>query len=123
MNKVNAYFKSIPDHRRDRFLSIHNLILTINPDVSVDMSYKMPTYRTVNGWMALANQKNYISLYTCAASHLESYKQKHPEQKTGKGCINFRDGDEIHHDDLESVITHAIGYAKTRAGQHENNKT
>jgi uncharacterized protein YdhG (YjbR/CyaY superfamily) len=87
------------------------------------MSYKMPTYRAVTGWVALANQKNYISLYTCAASHLESYKQKYPEQKTGKGCINFRDGDEIHLDDLEAVIRHAIENAKKRIPQHENSKT
>ena len=114
MNDVSDYIQSIPDHRLDCFLSIHNLILKIYPDASVDMSYNMPTYRVGNGWVALANQKNYISLYTCGASHLETYKQKHPQQKAGKGCINFRDSDEVHHDDLEVVIRHAVEYAKTR---------
>lgn len=78
----------------------------------------MPTCKNGGTWVALANQKQYISLYTCSASHLESYKQKYPQQKTGKGCINFRDSDEIHYDDPELVIRHAIKYAKTRALQH-----
>jgi hypothetical protein len=57
MGKINDYIQSIPDHRLGRFLSIHDLILKTYPDASVDMSYKMPTYRVGNGWVALANQK------------------------------------------------------------------
>lgn len=108
MNKVDDYIQSIPDQRLDRYKSIHNMIMKLYPDATVDMSYRMPTYKAGDGWVALANQKNYISLYTCGASHIESYKQKHPQQKTGKGCINFRARDEIHYRDLEVVIKHAI---------------
>jgi len=106
--ELNKYIESIPENRHDRFMSIHNLILQLYPEATIDMNYKMPTYRVGDGWIALANQKNYISLYTCGISHLESYIQKHPQQKTGKGCINFRDRDQIHLDDLTMVITHAI---------------
>lgn len=106
--EVQSYIDSIPKDRIDRFISIHKLIVQIYPDAIIDMSYKMPTYRIGSGWIALAKQKNHISLYTCGASHLESYKQKHPHQKTGKGCINFRKSDEIFLDDLETVIMHAI---------------
>jgi len=113
MPEVDAYIRSIPPQRHDRFMSIHELILELYPDASIDMSYRMPTYRIGGTWVALANQKQYISLYTCSASHLESYKQKYPQQKTGRGCINFRDSDEIHYDDLELVIRHAIKFAKT----------
>jgi uncharacterized protein YdhG (YjbR/CyaY superfamily) len=112
MNNVNDYIQSIPDDRLDRFLSVHHLILKLYADATVDMSYKMPTYRAGDGWAALANQRNYISLYTCGASHPESYKQQYPQQKTGKGCINFRDSDEIHYDDLELAIRHAIKFVK-----------
>jgi len=94
-------------------MSVHKLILRLYPDAVISMGYKMPTYRLGDGWLALANQKNYISLYTCGASHLVSYKQKHPQQKTGKGCINFRERDEIHHKDLETVIKSAIEFPKT----------
>lgn len=94
-------------------MSIHHLILKLYPDANIDMSYRMPTYKHGEGWVALANQKNYISLYTCSESHIESYRQKHPQQKTGKGCINFRVRDEIHYDDLESVIKHAFDSPKS----------
>ena len=94
-------------------MSIHELTLELYPDASIDMSYRIPIYRTGGTWVALANQKQYISLYTCSASHLESYKQKYPQQKTGKGCINFRDSDKIYYDDLELVIRHAIQFAKS----------
>lgn len=113
MIKVKDYIHSIPGHRLERYMSIHDLILKLYPDVIIDMSYKMPTFKHGDGWVALANQKNYISLYTCGASHLESYKQRHPQQKTGKGCINFRVRDEIHYRDLEEVIKHAIESPKT----------
>ena len=109
---IEAYMNSIPAQRLERFLSIHRLIVKLYPEASVDMSYRMPTYRVGEGWVALANQKNYISLYTCSESHLQPYKQKHPEQKTGKGCINFRARDAIHYDDLEAVIQHAIEQPK-----------
>ena len=112
MNEVDHYIKSIPPQRHARFMSIHKLIMQLYPDAAVDMSYRMPTYRIGGTWVALANQKQYISLYTCSASHLESYKQKYPKQKTGKGCINFRDSDEIHHDEIEAVIRHAIEHVK-----------
>jgi uncharacterized protein YdhG (YjbR/CyaY superfamily) len=113
MTEVDNYIRSMPPQRHDRFMSIHDLIIRLYPDASIDMSYRMPTYRIGDAWVALANQKQYISLYTCSASHLETYKQKYPLQKTGKGCINFRDIDEIHYDELEVVIRHAIEFAKT----------
>ena len=91
-------------------MSIHKRILKLYPDAVVDMSYRMPTYRYGKGWVALANRKNHISLYTCAESHIETYKSRHPQQKTGKGCINFRVRDEIYYDELEDVIRHAIEF-------------
>ena len=111
--EIEDYINTIPAQRLERFLSIHDLILKLYPDATVDMSYRMPTYRVGEGWVALANQKNYISLYTCGESHLESYKRKHPDQKTGRGCINFRAKDPVHLEDLEAVITHAIDQPKS----------
>jgi uncharacterized protein YdhG (YjbR/CyaY superfamily) len=72
----------------------------------------MPTYRKGEGWVALANQKNYISLYTCGYHHIESFKTHYPDIKTGKGCINFRDKDDIPLKDIEAVVRHAIEHPK-----------
>ncbi len=110
---VQSYFDAIPESRRERFMTIHDLIVRLYPQAAIDMSYRMPTYRVGDGWVALANQKHYISLYTCGESHLQSYKLKHPTQKTGKGCINFRARDELHYEDLAAVIRHAIESSDT----------
>ena len=77
------------------------------------MRYKMPTYEYQEGWVAIANQKQYISIYTCSAEHIAEFKKKHPEIKTGKGCVNLRDGNEIPLVDLETVIRNAMEYRHT----------
>jgi|GEM_PF-3775555 len=73
--------------RLERFLSIHEQISQLCPDIQVEMSYSMPTCRPGDGRVARASQKSCISLYNCGQSHLEKYRLKQPEQKTGKGCI------------------------------------
>ena len=78
------------------------------PKAVLSMKYKMPTFTQGDGWVAVANQKNYISLYTCSAEHLEGFKMKHPKIKTGKGCINFQDRDGIPLKDLKPVIKSAM---------------
>ena len=91
---------------------IHKLIIELFPHAALDMAYRMPTYRVGNGWVAVANQKHYISVYTCGYHHIQEFKSEHPGIKTGKGCINFRDRDDIPLADLKKVIRHAIGYPK-----------
>ena len=72
----------------------------------------MPTYQVGDGWVALANQKNYVSLYTCGYHHIAAFREKHPKIKTGKACINFRPGDELPLQDLKAVVKHAITHPK-----------
>ena len=115
MNKaLLAYFESVPEFRRSRLTALHGLITTLFPEAVVGMGYRMPTYRAGEGWVAIANQKNYVSLYTCSASHITAFRDKHPRFKTGKGCINFRDSDDLPLQDLTEVIVHAIRHPKGR---------
>ena len=109
---VQEYFDVIQPSRKEKLMMLHELILECFPDASVDMQYKMPTYKYAEGWVAIANQKNYVSLYTCGAAHLVKFRESHPEIKTGKGCINFRDRDELPMDSLRHVITHAMLHPK-----------
>ena len=102
------YIESATEFRRERLLVLMQLIKQLYPDAQESMQYKMPTYTSANGWVAVANQKSYVSLYTCAAKHLVSFKAAHPKIKTGTGCINFRDKDSIPLSDLELVIHSAM---------------
>jgi uncharacterized protein YdhG (YjbR/CyaY superfamily) len=72
----------------------------------------MPTYRIGEGWVAIANQKHHVSLYTCGYHHIEAFRKAHPRIKTGKGCINFRDRDELPTEDIRQVVQHAIRQPK-----------
>lgn len=111
---VESYIELVPVDRIERFKALHDLILELYPHVKVDMSYKMPTYQVDSGWVALANQKNYISLYTCGYHHIKEFKASHAGIKTGKGCINFKDSDDIPTDDVRKVIIHAIENPKQK---------
>ena len=112
MVTIKQYFSKVPESRRRRLELLHELIIQLFPDIVVNMQYKMPTYRVGDGWVAVANQKNYISLYTCGYHHIEEFKTKHPKIKTGKGCINFKDSDDLPLEDLKAVVTHAINHPK-----------
>lgn len=105
---ASEYFSAVPDHRREKVELLHSLVLDLFPEATVDMKYKMPTYSLGDGWVAIANQKNYVSLYTCSPAHLARFKETHPTIKTGKGCINFRDRDSIPSSAVREVIEHAI---------------
>ena len=111
-NDVADYFAAISEERQARINELHNLILNLYPDAVVDLKYKMPTYRVGEGWVALANQKHYISLYTCGYHHIEAFRNNNPQIKTGKGCINFRDNDRLVIRDIKAVIKHAIDHPK-----------
>ena len=106
--EIDDYIAELPRHRRERLKAILDLIAGLYPEADASMKYKMPTYTLGDGWVAAASQKHYISVYTCGAHHLEAFKARHPGIKTGKGCINFKDSDEIPMADLKTVIQSAI---------------
>jgi len=111
-DEVKQYLDAVPDARRPVVNKLHELVMELYPDAAVDMSYRMPTYKAKDGWVAIANQKRYVSLYTCGAHHLADFKANNPGIKTGKGCINFRQSDELPLDDVRNVIKHAIEHPK-----------
>ncbi|MEM1128052.1 MAG: DUF1801 domain-containing protein [Bacteroidota bacterium] len=106
--EIPDYIATASAPRQERLRSIMHLIKELYPEAEASMKYKMPTYTLAESWVAVANQKNYVSLYTCSAEHLASFKEAHPGIKTGKGCINFRDKDPLPLQDLEPVIRSAM---------------
>ena len=109
---VKRYFADVPENRKPLVERLHSLIVGLYPDAAIDLSYRMPTYKVGEGWVGLANQKRYVSLYTCGAHHLAKFKKRYPNVKTGTGCINFRLSDEVADAAIEQVIEHAIEHPK-----------
>ncbi|MCA8967402.1 MAG: DUF1801 domain-containing protein [Planctomycetes bacterium] len=109
---VRHYFDAVPADRRELVDALHALVMRLYPHAVVDLSYRMPTYRVGEGWVAIANQKRHVSLYTCSAAHLEGFRTSHPHIRTGKGCINLKPSDRVDPAALEAVVRHAIEHPK-----------
>lgn len=102
------YLATVPEHRKERFRKLLSLIASLYPNAKTSMKYRMPTFSNGDGWVAVANQKSYISLYTCSAEHLVEFKQRYPAVRTGKGCVNIQDRDDFPLRELASVISSAM---------------
>ena len=111
-SSVKQYMKNALPERQERLKMLHDMILKLYPTAVVDMCYKMPTYHMGEGWVSVANQKHYVSLYTCGSHHIEQFKKKYPRINTGKGCIRFKDRDTLPLSDLQAVVKHAMKYPK-----------
>lgn len=107
----DSYMEALVPFRRNRVQALIDLILALYPQAQVSMKYKMPTFEHQEGWVAIASQKNYVSLYTCASQHIEQFKSRHPKIKTGTGCINLKDKDELPIEDLKDVVRSAMEFA------------
>ncbi|ADE53953.1 iron chaperone [Coraliomargarita akajimensis] len=106
---VTHYLESIPVERRDLLQQLIDTIHTVAPNAIESMDYRMPTYRSKDGWVSVANQKHYISLYTCSEDHIAEFKAKHPRIRCGKGCLNLKPRGALPLKDIKRVIEHALG--------------
>ena len=113
--EVMQYFAEQAEPRGRRLLALHEAILRAYPSSRADTAYRMPTYHYQEGWVALANQKHHISLYTCGYQHIQAFKAANPGVKTGKGCINLRERDVLSGtllDELMKVVRHVMEQRK-----------
>jgi hypothetical protein len=66
--------------------------------------------------IALASQKNYISVYVCGTDGekyvAEDYKSKLPKANIGKSCIRFKRTSDVDLDILEEVIKKGVQVMK-----------
>lgn len=112
MHAIDEYLEGIPPGRRQRVAKLIGSIDSWFPEAAISMKYRMPTFEANRNWVAVANRKSYVSLYTCSEETIQPYIKKHPETKHGKGCLNFRDRDEIDFPDLREVVVLAFTIKK-----------
>jgi hypothetical protein len=113
------YIAQIDEPRRTDIVRLHQLIQQILPDAHPWIGWGMLcygkyTYKYASGrvgeWslVALASQKNYISLYVSATrgrSYLaEEYKGSLPKANIGKSCIRFKRLDDVDIEVLREII-------------------
>lgn len=115
----DEYIAKIDEPRRDQIQLLHDLIRKTVPSqkpyiISGMIGYGSIHYKTTSGregdWciIALANQKNYISVYICASDGkeyvAEKFKEALPKATIGRSCIRFKNPSDIDLDILKKVI-------------------
>jgi uncharacterized protein YdhG (YjbR/CyaY superfamily) len=116
---VASYLAAVPAERRKAMLALHDLIRKAAPNLKPHFAYNMLgygsfPYRNYKGeaitWpiVALANQKNYISVYVCAVDKgryvAEAHKKELGKVSVGKSCIRFRKLEDVDLPALRKVI-------------------
>lgn len=99
------YISQVEERRRPDIQRLHDLVRESAPDLEPTMAYGMLGYgsyhyRYASGregdWMriGIANNKQYISLYCCAADDdgyvAERYRERLPKANIGKSCVRFK---------------------------------
>lgn len=116
---VAEYIAAVPVERRGIILQLHKFIRKTVPKLKSHFAYNMLGYGSFPyknykkepiSWpiIALANQKNYVSLYVCSVDAgqyvAEKYKKELGKVSVGKSCIRFKKLDDIHLPALTKVL-------------------
>lgn len=116
------YIDSIDEPRKSQIIELDKFIKKSVPKLKPVFAYNMLGYgmfhyKTKSGsegeWpvIALASQKNYISVYVCAVKDgkyiAESNKEKLGKVSVGKSCIRFKRIEDVNLKELERVIKEA----------------
>jgi hypothetical protein len=113
------YIELLPEERKKDLLLLDRLIKKTVPQLKRHFAYNMLGYgsfpylnykKQTVPWpvVALASQKNYISLYVCALEKgkyiAEKYKADLGKVSVGKSCIRFKKFEDLNVKGLEKVL-------------------
>jgi uncharacterized protein YdhG (YjbR/CyaY superfamily) len=104
------YLAELPAERRVEVERVWRVVRKNMPEGYAEkITPKYLTYMADEDWyMALANQKNYISIYLMPLYLYPELKAKldasAPNLKCGKGCINFKRADELPLETIGEII-------------------
>jgi hypothetical protein len=114
------YIEMLEEPRKSEVKRVHQMIVRLAPDLkphimSGMLAYGKYHYKSSSGregeWMpiALASQKNYISLYVCAVRDggryvTDEYREKLPKADIGKSCVRFKRVSDLDEAALEDMI-------------------
>ncbi len=116
---MKEYFAALPAERRESIEFLDTFIKKAAPKLKPNFIYNMPGYGSfkyrnhkneIIDWptIALASQKNYISLYVCAVEDgeyiAEKYKDSLGKVSVGKSCIRIKKIEDVDLKKLKKVI-------------------
>jgi uncharacterized protein YdhG (YjbR/CyaY superfamily) len=107
----NRYIAALPPERRDAVKRVWQVVRDNVPaGYTEQITPKYLTFMADNEWfIALANQKNYISLYLCSIYIFPELKAKLDNSgkklKGGKGCINFKQAEDLPLSTIAEIVS------------------
>lgn len=119
---VKEYLALLPPERREPIMVLHTLIQEISPAFHSHFAYNMLGYgsfacknykKEMIEWpvVALASQKQYMSLYVCSVIEgkylAEKYKKNLGKVSVGKSCIRFKKLSDLHLPTLKKLLKKA----------------
>ena len=119
---VEAYIASMPNNRKKAITYLHELIQKTVPKLAPHFASNMLGYGSFHyinykkemiTWpvIALANQKQYISIYVCAVDDgqylAEKYKNELGKVNVGKSCIRLKKIENLHLPTLKKLLKEA----------------
>ena len=110
---VTEYLAEQPADRQDALIRLRSAIRQVAPDAKESMQYSMPAYELNGMFCGLASQKNYMALYVCEPEIVEAHREALYKLNCGKGCIRFRNIEELPLDTIMAILSDAR--AKRRA--------
>lgn len=120
---IKDYIDTLPQDRKETIKFLDTFIQKNAPELNVYFAGNMPGYgklrytnykKEVQDWplIAIANQKNYISIYVCALVDgvyvAEKFKDELGKVSVGKSCIRFKKIEDINLKTLQKVIRLAV---------------
>ncbi len=116
---ISGYLNALVPERKKSVVFLHNFIQKTVPKLKPHFAYNMLGYGTfpytnykkqIVNWpvVALASQKNHISIYVCALDAgkylAEKYKKDLGKVSVGKSCIRFRKLENLNLDMLKKIL-------------------
>lgn len=106
-----SYLAGLPPERREAIERVWQMVRENVPaGYTEQITSKFLTYMADGEWfLALANNKNYISLHLCSIYIFPELKAKldnaGKKVKGGKGCINFKRAEDLPLDTIAEIIS------------------
>jgi hypothetical protein len=111
---ITEFISTLPEDRQKLISQLHEIIIqkdkTVTPEIAPMMGKVMIIYNAPGTFKyGLSSVKNYMSLHVLpiyvSATIYEKYKELLKEASFQKGCINFKNKDEIPLKIIKDLIT------------------
>ena len=107
---VAAFIDAVDADRRPLFDRVHRLVMDVQPDAHVVLSYKMPTYVAGSRRLHVGVWKHGLSFYGWEHGREGGLVTRHPHLDNGKGTLRLPLAEAAHisDDELRAFLAAAL---------------